>query len=68
MYKVYYTNPVNKVSSGLHTKDLISALTYCESLRNAGYTYVTLVSEHPDMCGKPGAKMSGSEYVPQMLN
>jgi hypothetical protein len=47
---------------------LTDALNAVEHFRNSGMTYVTMVSDHPDMCGKPGAKMSGSEYVPQMLN
>ena len=68
MYRVYYTDPDTDFPHMRTLGALTDALNAVEHFRNSGMTYVTMVSDHPDMCGKPGAKMSGSEYVPQMLN
>lgn len=68
MYRVYYTYPPNNIPSALDIENLTIALNYCQDLREQGMVYVTLVSDYADMCGKPGVKGAGSEYVPQMLN
>jgi hypothetical protein len=47
---------------------LTDALAYAEYFRSNRMTFVTMVSDYQNMSGKPGAQMSGSEYVPQMLN
>lgn len=47
---------------------LTSALALCNDLRKVGYKYVTMVSDYADMVGEAGAKMAGTEYVPQLLN
>ena len=67
MFKIYYTDEFDKPNS-YNVTGLKNALVLVESLREVGYKFVTLVSDYADMTGKQGAKMSGSEYVPQMLN
>jgi hypothetical protein len=69
MFKVYYTNPKEpQTALAQNVSELTNALQCCEYLRGAGMVYVTMVSDYEQMTGKPGAKMSGTEYVPQMLN
>jgi hypothetical protein len=69
MYRVYYTDPkVIHQANWQDVSELTNTLQCCEYLRNAGMLYVTMVSDYADMNGKPGAQMSGTEYVPQMLN
>ena len=67
MFKIYYTDALNRPNV-YDEQELKRALTIVEQLRKAGYIYVTMVSDYAHMCGKPGAQMSGTEYVPQMLN
>jgi hypothetical protein len=67
MFKIYYTDEFDKPSA-YNVTELKNALAAVEALRQVGYQYVTMVSDYENMSGKPGAKMSGSEYVPQMLN
>jgi hypothetical protein len=67
MFKIYYTDEFDKPSA-YNVTELKNALAAVEALRQVGYKYVTIVSDYADMNGKPGAQMSGSEYVPQMLN
>ena len=67
MYKIYYSDDYD-TPSAYNVSELKHALAAVEALRQVGYKYVTLVSDYANMNGKPGAKMSGSEYVPQMLN
>ena len=67
MFKIYYTDEFDKPSS-YNVTELKNALAAVEALRQVGYKCVTLVSDYADMTGKQGAKMSGTEYVPQILN
>jgi hypothetical protein len=67
MFKIYYTDEFDKPSAYNVTK-LKNALAAVEALREVGYTYVTMVSDYQNMTGPQGAQMSGTEYVPQMLN
>jgi hypothetical protein len=48
--------------------ELTNALECCNYLRKQGMQYVTMVSDYPNMVGKPGVSGAGTEYVPQMLN
>lgn len=48
--------------------ELTNTLQCCDYLRKNGMVFVTMVSDYENMVGTPGAKMAGSEYVPQMLN
>jgi hypothetical protein len=69
MYKIYYTNPKDlQTALAQNVSELTNALECCEYLRNAGMSYVTMVSDYANMTGPSGAQMSGTEYVPQMLN
>lgn len=69
MYRIYYTDPkLLHLAKYQDVSDLSNVLQCCEYLRNSGMTYVTMVSDYQDMCGKPGVKGAGSEYVPQLLN
>jgi hypothetical protein len=69
MFRIYYTDPkAVHLAKWQDVSELTSALQCCEYLRGVGMVYVTMVSDYADMSGKPGAKMSGTEYVPQMLN
>ena len=67
MFKIYYTDEFDKPSA-YNVIELKNALAAVEALRQVGYQFVTMVSDYQNMSGKPGAKMSGTEYVPQMLN
>ena len=67
MFKIYYTDD-HDTPSAYNVSELKHALAAVEALRQVGYKYVTLVSDYEQMTGAQGAKMSGSEYVPQMLN
>jgi hypothetical protein len=67
MYKIYYSDEWD-TPLAYNAIELKNALAAVEALRQVGYKYVTLVSDYANMSGKPGAQMSGSEYVPQMLN
>jgi hypothetical protein len=68
MYKIYFTDPKSKQPFATTTQHLEHALKYCESLRQSGMLFVTMVSDYADMVGKPGVSSTGSGYVPQMLN
>jgi hypothetical protein len=68
MFKVYWTNKDSNLPCSAEFDDLTEVLVACEAMRKKEHTYVTMVSDYEQMTGKPGAKMSGSEYVPQMLN
>ena len=67
MFKIYYTDEFDKPNS-YNVTGLKNALVLVESLREVGYKFVTMISDYEYMSGKPGAQMSGTEYVPQMLN
>jgi hypothetical protein len=68
MYKIYFTDPKTKQPFATTTEHLEYALKYCESLRQSGMLFVTMVSDYQNMVGKAGAQGAGTEYVPQMLN
>ena len=55
MYKVYWTNPDTNESHSKDFEDLSASLKECEQLRQSGRTFVTMVSENPNMVGKAGA-------------
>lgn len=52
MYKVYWTD--NNTSNGIYTTTLKGALRISEEKRKAGYTFVTMVSEDPNVVGPQG--------------
>jgi hypothetical protein len=69
MYKIYWTNFDNQ-SQGIYTSTLNSALRITEEKRQAGYTFVTMVSEDPNSVGRPGVDSiedgqlpDGTEYT-----
>jgi hypothetical protein len=69
MFRIYYTDPkAVHLAKWQDVSELTNALQCCEYLRGAGMVYVTMVSDYHNMTGPSGAKMSGLEYVPQMLN
>ena len=53
MYKVYWMSPTNEACFEDFT-DMGLALKHTQFLRTTGRTFVTLVSENPDVVGKPG--------------
>lgn len=54
MFKVYYTDPVDNTAYSWDESTLSSALSISADMRNRGMTFVTMVSENPDVIGKPG--------------
>ena len=54
MFKIYYTDPVTKLSHGHNVLTLTEALESTEGFRRLGMTFVTMVSEHPASVGRPG--------------
>lgn len=68
MFKIYYTDPDTGFPHVSTVGDINPALKSAEYFRTLGMTFVCIASDYANMQGKPGAKMSGSEYVPQMLN
>ena len=67
MYKVYWTTSSGRTGWAL-TPSLNKALEFCEAERAAGSSFVTMVSDYPNMVGKPGVSGPDSGYVPQMLS
>jgi hypothetical protein len=53
MYRVYWTDETN-TPQGIYTSTLNGALRIAEEKRQAGCTFVTMVSEDPNSIGKPG--------------
>lgn len=53
MFKVYWTLVDNTAHSADYD-ELKDALRVCETLRRHGYSFVTMVSENPNVVGKPG--------------
>ena len=53
MYKVYWTD-FDNTPQGIYTSTLTGALRITEEKRQAGYTFVTMVSEDPNSVGRPG--------------
>lgn len=69
MYKIYWTDFDNQ-SQGIYTSTLNGALRITEEKRQAGYTFVTMVSEDPNSVGKAGVDSvkdgqlpDGTEYT-----
>lgn len=52
MYRIYWTH--RNIAEGMFTDSLTTALRICEEKRQAGYTFVSMVSENPDVVGKSG--------------
>ena len=53
MFKVYWSLDDNTPKSADYD-ELKDALRVCETLRRQGYVFVTMVSENPNVVGKPG--------------
>lgn len=53
MFKIYWTDEDEQTQSQ-YSADLKTALTLTETLRKAGNSFVTMVSENPNSVGKPG--------------
>jgi hypothetical protein len=53
MFKIYWTDEHNAVH-GLETTELVQALQITKDKRDAGCTFVTMVSENPQHVGKQG--------------
>ena len=54
MFKVYYTDPADNKCYSWDCSDLKDALYITESFRSKGMTFVTMVSENPNLVGKAG--------------
>ena len=53
MFKIYWTD-ANQQVHGQETAEIVQALQIATDRRDAGNTFVTLVSENPQQVGKPG--------------
>ena len=53
MFKIYWTD-ANQEVHGQETPDLVQALQITKEMRDAGNSFVTMVSENPQNVGKPG--------------
>ena len=53
MFKIYWTDNAQQVH-GQETAEIVQALQIPKTKRDAGYTFVTMVSENPQHAGKPG--------------
>lgn len=53
MFKIYWTDHHAQVH-GEETPDLTHALLLAKRQRDAGHSFVTMVSENPQHVGKPG--------------
>ena len=56
MYRIYWTH--RNIAEGMYTNSLTTALRICEEKRQAGFTFVTMVSEDPNSVGQPGVDRS----------
>jgi len=54
MFKVYWTNPYTDESFGESFDVMIDAIKACETYRQSGKTFVTMVQENPNQVGKMG--------------
>ncbi len=63
MYKVYWTDN-NNTSNGIYTTTLQGALRISEEKRKAGYTFVTMVSEDPNVVGPQGVDSVENGLLP----
>ena len=68
MFKVYWT--YGNESYGEEFPEMTAALNQCQTLRNSGRSFVTMVSENPDSVGHPGVDSvvdgmlpNGTEYT-----
>jgi hypothetical protein len=53
MYKVYYTTPSGDVR-GDEFESMTVALSFAETMRKTNCSFVTMVSENPNVVGKLG--------------
>ena len=53
MFKIYGTD-LSKRIQAQETQVLVEALRITKEMRDAGWTFVTMVSENPEQVGKPG--------------
>lgn len=53
IFKIYWTDDVNQVH-GQEATELVQALQITKDKRDAGYSFVTMVSENTQHVGKPG--------------
>jgi len=54
MYKIYWTDPIGNDCHSEDFEDLATALKASAFHRSVGRRFVTMVSENPDVVGKPG--------------
>lgn len=55
MYKVYWTDPTGRACSvNFDNDEMTKALAWAKDMRAMGRTFVTMVSENPNVIGKPG--------------
>lgn len=54
MFKIYYTDPEDNQAYSWDEATLNGALTISEQMRKRGMSYVSMVSENPNVVGKPG--------------
>ena len=53
MFKIYWTDE-NGQAQGQEASEIVPALQITKDKRDAGYTFVTMVSENPNHAGKAG--------------
>jgi hypothetical protein len=53
MFKIYWTDADSQVH-GQETAEIVQALQITKEKRDAGHTFVTMVSENTQHVGKPG--------------
>lgn len=63
MFKVYWTDSNNQPFA-FDTDDLTAALAKCNTLREQGHHFVTMVSENPASVGKPGVSAVNNGRLP----
>lgn len=66
MYKVYYTSTNNDSAHAMtfNRDQMTEALGAAQSLRNNGYTFVTIVCENSDQVGKMGVSAVENGRLP----
>jgi hypothetical protein len=50
------------VGNWYHTDELSDAIKMCEIKRNAGFKFVTMAHDNPNMVGKQGAAAPDANY------
>jgi hypothetical protein len=68
MYKVYYTDPVDSKAYSWDCEILTDALTVSERFRKEGMSFVTMVSQNPNVVGKPGVDAVEDGILPNGSN